>query len=238
MVTNPSNPCGSVYQKSHLEKILFLADHHKLPIIADEIYGDMVFDQNIFHPLATLTKTVPVIAVGGLAKQYLVPGWRVGWIMLHDRNDTLKDVRTAYFKLSQLILGANSLIQSVIPAVLTPTHGSTEEASLIQFNQDYMSILQTNASFTLVSLQHIHGLTVVVPQGAMYVMVKIDTTKLDLADDFEFTQMLLDEESVFVLPGQCFGMKNYFRVVFSAPKDKLNIAYNRIASFCERHRIK
>jgi tyrosine aminotransferase len=70
----------------------------------------MVFGANMFYPLAALTKTVPVIACGGLAKHYLIPGWRVGWVMVNDRNDVLKDVRAAYFKLSQLILGANSLV--------------------------------------------------------------------------------------------------------------------------------
>jgi tyrosine aminotransferase len=110
LVNNPSNPCGSVYSKEHLQQILAVADHHKLPVIADEIYGDMVFGNNMFFPMATLTKTVPVISVGGLAKKFLIPGWRVGWLMVHDRNNTLKDVRTAYFKLSQLILGASSLV--------------------------------------------------------------------------------------------------------------------------------
>jgi aspartate/methionine/tyrosine aminotransferase len=71
----------------------------------------MVFRGNVFLPMATLTKTVPVIAVGGLAKQFLIPGWRVGWITVHDRDGALEDVRTAYFKLSQLTLGANSLVQ-------------------------------------------------------------------------------------------------------------------------------
>lgn len=71
----------------------------------------MVFGGNVFYPAASLTKTVPVISISGLAKHYVVPGWRVGWIMVHDRNEVLKDVRTAYFKLSQMILGANSIVQ-------------------------------------------------------------------------------------------------------------------------------
>lgn len=71
----------------------------------------MVFGANHFFPLAALTKTVPVIAVGGLAKHFLIPGWRVGWLLVNDRNNVLRDLRTAYFKLSQLILGANSLVQ-------------------------------------------------------------------------------------------------------------------------------
>ena len=152
--------------------------------------------------MASLTTSVPVIAVGGLAKQYLVPGWRVGWIMLHDRNDLLTDVRAAYFKLSQLILGSNSLVQSVLPEVLNPVTGSLAETSLVNFKANYMKTLTDNAAFTLSKLQNITGLQVIAPQGAMYVMVKMDPALLDIKDDCEFTQKLLDEESVFVLPGQ------------------------------------
>eukprot|EP00644_Phytophthora_capsici_P002163 jgi/Phyca11/8289/fgenesh1_pm.PHYCAscaffold_27_\ len=236
LVNNPSNPCGSVYSKPHLEKILALADSNKIPIIADEIYGDMVFGSNVFFPIASLTKTVPVVAVGGLAKQFLIPGWRVGWVMVHDRNDILKDVRTAYFKLSQNILGANSLVQSAIPDLLTPVPGSAEEQSLIEFKKRYFATLEDNAKFTIEALARIPGLEVVVPQGAMYAMVKVQTNVLTkIKDDFDLTQKLLDEESVFVLPGQCFGMTNYFRIVFSAPHEVLADAYTRLANFCQRH---
>lgn len=163
----------------------------------------MVFGANLFYPLAALTKTVPVISCGGLAKHYLIPGWRVGWITVNDRNDVLKDVRTAYFKLSQLILGANSLVQSAIPDLLTPVPGSAEANSLAEFKAHYFSTLEKNSKFTTDALSRIPGLKVVVPQGAMYVMVGVDTSVLTgIKDDFDFTQKLLDEESVFVLPGQ------------------------------------
>lgn len=130
----------------------------------------MVFDDNEFHPLASLSDQVPIIAVGGLAKQYLVPGWRLGWIMLYDRNDALRDIRIGYYKLSQLILGTSSLIQSIVPTVLTPN--AEDEVSLVAFKKDYMNVLQENATFTLDRLAAISGLRVVVPQGAMYVMVR------------------------------------------------------------------
>ncbi len=42
VVNNPSNPCGSVYSKEHLKDILTVAEYYHLPIIADEVYGDMV----------------------------------------------------------------------------------------------------------------------------------------------------------------------------------------------------
>lgn len=80
LVNNPSNPCGSNYSEAHLRDIIAFADEKRLPIIVDEIYADMVFEGQRFVPLASLSKRVPVISVGGTAKRFMVPGWRLGWV--------------------------------------------------------------------------------------------------------------------------------------------------------------
>lgn len=228
LVNNPSNPCGSVYTREHLQQILAVAEECKLPIIADEIYADMAFTGHTFYPLATLTQTVPILAVGGLAKQFLVPGWRLGWILVHDRNNVLSEIRQAIVQLSQLILGPNSLAQSVLTEVLenTPT----------DFFEDLLKTLEENSNFSLDKLSKIPGLKPVVAQGAMYQMVEVDVSKFsDITDDFDFMRKLLAEESVFVLPGTIFGLKNFFRIVFCAPIPMLETAYKRMEEFCQRH---
>lgn len=42
VINNPSNPCGSVYSKQHLLEVLGVIEKHRVPIIADEVYMDMV----------------------------------------------------------------------------------------------------------------------------------------------------------------------------------------------------
>ncbi len=42
VLVNPSNPCGSVFSRAHLKDIVAVAQRHRLPIIADEIYDGMV----------------------------------------------------------------------------------------------------------------------------------------------------------------------------------------------------
>ena len=127
LINNPSNPCGCVYSKEHLQSILAVAEKHQVPIIADEIYGNITFEGHQFHPVASLTSEVPVLSVGGIAKEFLVPGWRVGWILIHDRNDVFTEVRKGLMKLTQLIIGANTLVQSAMPAILTPEGASQKE---------------------------------------------------------------------------------------------------------------
>lgn len=93
LINNPSNPCGSVYSKEHLESILRIAEKYHLPIISDEIYADMVFEGHKFYPIGSLSSKVPVLSIGGLAKVYLAPGWRLGWIALYDKLGVLNKVR-------------------------------------------------------------------------------------------------------------------------------------------------
>lgn len=134
-ITNnsPSNPCGSVYPKEHLEAILDVAAKHHLPIIADEIYCDLVYKGNTFYPMASLTKDVPILAVGGLAKKWLVPGWRIGWILVHDRHDAFAaEVRTGLLNLSQVILGPNSVVQGALDDILHRTPQSFYEETISQ----------------------------------------------------------------------------------------------------------
>ncbi|XP_035212539.1 tyrosine aminotransferase-like [Stegodyphus dumicola] len=87
IINNPSNPCGSVYSKRHLRAILEIANRNCVPIIADEIYEDFVFRGEAFHPIASLSTKVPILSCGGLTKKFLVPGWRMGWILIHDRQE-------------------------------------------------------------------------------------------------------------------------------------------------------
>jgi tyrosine aminotransferase len=73
LINNPSNPCGSVFSEGHLEDIIRLAAKHKLPIVADEVYGGMTFGDVKYVPLSTVSAKLggiaPIISSSGLAKQ-------------------------------------------------------------------------------------------------------------------------------------------------------------------------
>jgi tyrosine aminotransferase len=73
LINNPSNPTGAVYNEEHLMQIAKLADRYCVPVISDEIYGDMTLDGNTFHPMANvaakLGRNVPVITASGIGKQ-------------------------------------------------------------------------------------------------------------------------------------------------------------------------
>jgi len=63
-----------------LEQVAELARQHNLIIFADEIYDKLIMDDDVPHvAMAKVAPDVPVITFGGLSKNYLAPGWRIGW---------------------------------------------------------------------------------------------------------------------------------------------------------------
>lgn len=227
-INNPSNPCGSNFTREHVEAIVALAEELRLPIITDEIYADMAFDGGFFSA-ADLSEHVPVVVIGGLAKQYVIPGYRLGWVNVHDRNGIMKDIRTGLMQLSTMILGPCSLVQSAVPAFL--------EATPEKWYKDLIGTLGRHAQITYDELSKIPGLQPIRPRAAMYVMVAIDIKRFPaFTSEIDFSRALLREQAIMVLPGSCFGAENYFRVVFTKPEEKLREAYSRIAEFCAKHR--
>ena len=65
----------------------------------------MVYSGATFHALATLEPRVPILACDGIGKRFLVPGWRLGWLVVHDPMNALGDVRGGLRNLAQKIAG-------------------------------------------------------------------------------------------------------------------------------------
>ena len=233
LINNPSNPCGSVFHEEHLNDILQIAEKYCLPIIADEIYEHFVFNgsEKQYVPLAKLSTSVPILSCGGLTKRYLVPGWRLGWITMHDRGDIFEKsgIRNGLQKLSQRIIGANTVVQGALPSILKETPKS--------FFNDTLDIIETNAQIAFEKLSQVPGLRPVMPSGAMYMMVGIDHQGFSqsFANDLEIVEAMVTEQSVFCLPGKCFNIPNFFRIVLTVPYDLLIEACDRIAEFCRLH---
>merc|ERR1719285_1577793 len=221
IVNSPSNPCGSVFSPAHLKQILDIAERHKVPIIADEIYV----------PIASLTTTVPVLSCGGLTKRFLVPGWRMGWIVIYDRGHVFDhEVRKGLLCMSQRIIGSNTLVQGALPTILANTPKS--------FFDDTINVIQNNAKLAFTKLRGIPGLMPVMPQGAMYMMVRIDRTRFPgFKSDLQFVERLVAEQSVFCLPGKCFNYPNYVRIVLTVPAPLLQEACERMMEFCNSHLV-
>jgi tyrosine aminotransferase len=233
VVNNPSNPCGSVWTAAHMEDILRVAAKLHLPILSDEVYADMAFPSSRFHSFGALSRDVPVISVGGISKQFAVPGWRLGWVILHDANRILERAgyRDGLQRLSTRMLLPNALAQAVLPVALG------EEKLRNSYLRDFMEHLATNASLIDEKLANTSGVRCIMPQGAMYLMIQVDCARFRAINNtMEFCQQLYAAESVLTLPGECFGASGFVRVVTFPPKQVLAEACMRIERFCSNHK--
>src|ERR1700691_3646987 len=79
VLINPNNPTGSVCTRKMLEEIAELARRHNLVVFADEIYDKLILDDDEHIAFASVAPDVPTVTFGGLSKNYLAPGWRIGW---------------------------------------------------------------------------------------------------------------------------------------------------------------
>ena len=221
VIINPNNPTGAVYREEVLRGIIDLALEHNLVIFSDEIYDSLILDEIPHVSTASLNGDVPVITFNGLSKNYLAPGFRIGWGIVSGPEDELRDYVEAINKLLRARLCANHPIQWAIKVAL-----EGEQGQLIEVREK----LARRRDITVEMLNAIDGITCVRPEGAFYAFPRLHIEE----NDDEFVRELIRETGVVVVPGSGFGERpgtKHFRVVYLAPDDLLRKAYRRIDNF-------
>jgi len=221
VIINPNNPTGAVYREEVLRGIIALALEHNLVIFSDEIYDSLILDDISHISTASLNGDLPVITFNGLSKNYLAPGFRIGWGIVSGPEDELRDYVEAINKLLRARLCANHPIQWAIKVAL-----EGDQDQLIEVRQK----LRRRRDITVEMLNAIDGITCVRPEGAFYAFPRLH---IDGSDD-EFVRGLIRETGVVVVPGSGFGERpgtKHFRVVYLAPEEVLEKAYGRIDNF-------
>ena len=227
---NPSNPTGSVYSKIHLQKILEIAEKYKLPILVDEIYEEMVFSDVEFVSLTMLTKTVPIIKLSGISKYYMVPGWRLGWLIFYDRDGYLENIVDGVQIIQQILLHGPTFIQAAIPEIIQKTpkeYMKNEIMPFIKKNHDYLyEELKKLKRF----------LRPIKAQGTIYMLILLNFDSFDdIKDEMDFCKKIQLEENLYFTPSNSFCFKDAIRIVTCGGMDLYVEAVNRLSEFCHRH---
>jgi tyrosine aminotransferase len=169
LVNNPSNPCGSCFTKDHMLEILKIADEHRIPMICDEVYYGLSYDEaRPFISFSELSKTVPMICTGSLSKIYCIPGWRCGWTIVYNNSNYFDKVIDNLGKHSMILLHPCSLVQSALPKIFSEV-GEDHFTSL-------KLKLKTASDAGFERLSKINGVNPIRSSAAMYMMVGIDPT--------------------------------------------------------------
>ncbi|KAF3444081.1 hypothetical protein FNV43_RR13771 [Rhamnella rubrinervis] len=231
VIINPGNPCGCVYTRQHLEKVAETARKLRILVIADEVYDHLAFGSTPFVPMGVFGSVVPVITLGAISKRWLVPGWRLGWLVTSDPSGILKISGLVKTIMNCVNVSPDppTFIQGALPQILEKTKDD--------FFLKIVNTLREAAETCYNKIKEIPCITCPnKPEGSMFVMVKLNLSLLDdIGDDVEFCIKLAKEESVVVLPGTAVGLKNWLRITFAIEPSFLEDGIGRIKAFYIRH---
>ena len=221
VLINPNNPTGSVCTRAMLEQIAELARQHNLLIFSDEIYDKLILDDDEHISMAAVAPDVPVVTFGGLSKNYLVPGWRIGWGIVSGEAATVKNYNEGIQRLLRARLCANHPEQYAIKAAL-----EGPQDHLIEVRKK----LRARRDLTVQWCNSTPRVSCVSPRGAFYAYPRIVIPE---GDDV-FVKELILQKHVMVVQGSGFGQKpgtKHFRIVFLPDEKTLSKAYTAIGDF-------
>jgi alanine-synthesizing transaminase len=221
VVIDPNNPTGATYPDSLRRGLIEIADRHNLPLLADEVYGDLAYDGPV-APMASLYPDAPIISFSSVSKAYLAPGWRAGWMAV-GRTPRLDDVLGGVKKLADGRLCATGPMEYAIPAALNGDR--SHEAT-------FRAALRERADLTVARLNAIDGITTVAPTAAFYAMPRVALP--EGVTDEQYVLGLLRATGVLCVYGSGFGTRpedGFFRIVFLANPTELAGIYDLVADF-------
>jgi len=220
LIGYPANPTGAVMPREKLVQIAELACRHGLLVISDEIYSNLVYDveHTCFAALPDMKEKT--ILLNGFSKAYAMTGWRVGYVA------SGKDIISAMTKIHQYtIMCVPTMAQTAALEALKSGEDSTNEM-VEDYNKRRMIMLN--------GLNEI-GLPCAEPKGAFYTFPSVSTT--GMASE-EFSEKLLAQEKVAVVPGTAFGQygEGYVRCCYATSPADIEEALSRIGRFINRNR--
>jgi alanine-synthesizing transaminase len=221
VVIDPNNPTGAVYPEATRRALIDLADRTNVPILADEVYGDVAFDGPA-PLLGSLAPDAPILSFSSLSKAYLAPGWRAGWLAV-GRSERLNDVLAAIKKLADGRLCSPGPMQYGIHAALTGDRSHQRE---------FVRELRLRSDLTVARLNAVPGLHTVTPRAAFYAMPQVSLPAGFTDEDYVLS--LLRATGILCVHGSGFNLpadQGFFRVVFLASPAELGTIYDDLADF-------
>ena len=221
VLVSPNNPTGAVTPPDAIRAIADLAIRHDLVIVADEIYGRLIYPPNEHLSIATLPgMRERTVTLNGFSKTYSMTGWRIGYLAAP--GDLVAKLTEPRHTLS---INACSISQHAAVAALTGPQEPIEE--MIAAYAERRAWLMPALDEAGFSYGH--------PGGAFYIYTNVSSTGLPSPD---FCERLLRETGVMLFPGTMFGDEStdYIRISYLQPLPLIEEAMGRIQAFVEQTR--
>ncbi|MBR6896243.1 MAG: pyridoxal phosphate-dependent aminotransferase [Lactococcus sp.] len=224
LLNSPSNPTGMIYTSAELTEIGNWAVAHDVLILADDIYGRLVYNGNNFTPISTLSDAIKAqtIIINGVSKTYAMTGWRIGFAVGNP------EIIGAMSKIaSQTTSNPSAVAQYAAIEALTGDQ-STVETMRLAFEERLNTILPL--------INEVPGFEAIKPQGAFYLFPKVAKAMemKGFSDITAFCDDILEETGVAVVTGAGFGAPENLRLSYATDIETLLAAVKRLKAYMEK----
>jgi aspartate/methionine/tyrosine aminotransferase len=213
VINSPANPTGGVFTRADVERIAELAIRHDLVVLADEIYGRIVYEGEHVS-IASLPDMVErTIVLDGFSKAYAMTGWRLGYAIVPEA------LLTAFSRLIINSVSCTSMFSQVAAVEALTGPQDAVDAMIDEF--------RGRRELVVTGLNEIPGIDCRMPAGAFYAFPDVSGTGLDGA---ALADRLLHEVGVCVLAGTAFGEvgRGHVRISYANSRENLVEALARI----------
>jgi len=219
LIGYPNNPTGAVMSRERLTEIASLAEKHDIVVLSDEIYDRLVYGVKhvCFSSLPNMRERT--ILLGGFSKSYAMTGWRIGYAAAP----------------AEILAGMRKLHQYIIMCAPTTAQVAAIEAlrSGEEAVQEMLHQYDQRRRVIVHGLNDI-GMPCFEPQGAFYAFPSIQNTSLSSE---EFSEKLLLEQKVAVVPGNAFGEggEGFVRCAYATSLVNIEEGLGRMEGFARQY---
>lgn len=216
VINNPHNPSGNLLPNSLLQNIVEIAKEVDAYLLCDETYRYLNHEDIYSESIADLYDKG--ISVSSMTKVFSLAGLRTGWVAARD-----SDLLEALITYREYFIVSGSMFDEYIAGI------ALEHKDALLARAKQLIYENNNILCNWVKTQpHLHMVT---PNAATMAMIYYDYD----VDSYAFCQALQDQESVFLMPGESFDLKERcFRIGYSCGKQELEEGLAAMSRFLER----
>ena len=222
LISYPNNPTGAIMELEDLAPLVDVIIKYDLLVITDEIYSELTYEGKHVSIASMPNMKKRTILINGFSKSYAMTGWRLGYALAP------ANILKYMLKIHQFgIMSAPTISQY---AAITALRDGDKDIEMMReaYNQRRRYLIDAFKEMKLSCFE---------PYGAFYVFPNI--SEFGMTSE-EFSEKLLKEENVAVVPGAAFGEcgDKYVRISYACSIDELREAIKRLSRFVEKLRCK
>jgi aspartate aminotransferase len=218
IINSPSNPSGAVLSREEFEKIYRLASKRGVRLMTDECYCRFLYAAEPFSIASMPDSKEHVVVAGSLSKTYSMTGWRIGFALAP------KPLIDGMMKLqSHTTSNPTSVSQK---AAIEALRGPQDSIDVML--AEYLK----RRDYVVGRLRAIPGVKISEPKGAFYVYPNVSVAfRNGITSALQFSEKLLAQEYVAVVPGEAFGTSQHVRISYATSMQELARGLDRIENF-------